>query len=153
MSEQESGKQNSEEKSFEQLQNPENKDSRDLPKLYSKRVIYAFSIIFSIIFGTVLLMSNLKQTGNKKGWYEVLIFGIIYTAGLLITAASLNMNTNIGLPLNLLGSLILNEYFWNRYIGKETKFEKKKWYKPAIISLIIILPFVYIILTAGMGAN
>ena len=149
MSEQESGNQISEERSFEQLENSEERAPKDLPKLYSKRVIYAFSIIFSTLFGTVLLMSNLKRTGNKKGWYEVLIFGIIYTAGLLITAASMNMETNIGLPLNVIGALILNEYFWNRYIGKETKFEKKKWHKPAIISLVITLPLIYVILTAG----
>lgn len=149
MSEQESGNQISEERSFEQLENSYKRAQKDLPKLYSKRVIYAFSVIFSTLFGTVLLMSNLKQTGNKKGWYEVLVFGIIYTAGLLITAASFNMETNIGLPLNILGALILNEFFWNRYIGKETKFEKKKWYKPAIISLVITLPLIYVILTAG----
>ncbi|AVR46002.1 hypothetical protein C7S20_12465 [Christiangramia fulva] len=150
MSEEEIGKQSGEE-SVEELQNSEKIVAEDLPKLYSKRVIYAFSIIFSTLFGTILLMSNLKQTGNKKGWYEVLIFGVIFTAGVVFTAASFNIETNIGLPLNLLGALILNEYFWNRYIGKETKFEKKSWHKPAIISLVITLPLIYIILTAGAG--
>ncbi len=127
----------------------ESKEFEALPKLYSKRVIYLFSVIFSTIFGTVLLMSNLKQINDTKARWEVLIFGIIFTIGTAITLHTVQLQSNLGLPLNILGAIILNEFFWNRSIGKETEFEKKSWHKPAIISAIITLPFVLILLYAG----
>lgn len=126
----------------QKVQEAAEKNREILPKLYSKRVIYIFSVLFSTIFGTVILMSNLKQLGNTKGRLEVLIFGIIYTLGSFITLTNIQMQANFGIPLNILGGLILNEFFWNRYIGKETEFEKKSWHKPAIISGLICLPFV-----------
>ena len=127
----------------------ESKEFEALPKLYSKRVIYLFSVIFSTIFGTVLLMSNLKQINDTKARWEVLIFGIIFTIGTAITLHTVQLQSNLGLPLNIFGAIILNEFFWNRSIGKETEFEKKSWHKPAIISAIITLPFVLILLYAG----
>src|SRR5438105_573014 len=46
------------------------------PLLYSKGAIRGFSIIFSVIFGAVLLSYNINDT--KKKWI-VIVFGIIYT--------------------------------------------------------------------------
>lgn len=118
------------------------RQNEQLPQLYSKSVIYAFSIIFSTIFGTILLMSNLKQIGNIKARLEVLIFGVIFTIGTILSLRTIEMQANFGLPLNIIGGLILNEFYWNRYIGKETVFKKKSWHKPALISLVICIPFV-----------
>lgn len=129
--------------------NAEITDKEILPQLYSKRVIYVFSIIFSTLFGTIILMSNLKQTGNNKARLEVLVFGIIFTVGSILSLNTLEMQANFGLPLNIIGGLILNEFFWNRYIGKETNFEKKSWHKPAIVSAMITLPFVFALLYAA----
>ena len=117
-----------------------------LPKLYSKRVIYVFSVIFSTIFGAVILMSNLKQVKDNKARWEVLFFGIIFTVGTAITLTTVELQMNLGIPLNILGAVILNEFFWNRSIGKDTEFEKKSWHKPAIISAMITLPFVFAML-------
>lgn len=120
-----------------------------VPKLYSKNVIWAFSIFFSTIFGTVILMSNLKAINEKKGRLQVLLFGIVFTIGSAISIGTNPETTNYSLLLNIVGGLILNEYFWNRYIGKETIFVKKKWYKPAIISLLITLPFILAVIYAA----
>ncbi|TBW30023.1 hypothetical protein [Gramella sp. KN1008] len=117
-----------------------------LPKLYSKRVIYAFSIIFSTIFGAAILMSNLKQVNDNKARWEVLFFGIIFTVGTAITLTTVQLQMNLGIPLNILGAVILNEFFWNRSIGSDTPYEKKSWHKPAIISAMITLPFVFALL-------
>lgn len=125
------------------------RQNEQLPQLYSKSVIYAFSIIFSTLFGTILLMSNLKQIGNSKARLEVLIFGVIFTVGSILSLKTIEMQANFGLPLNIIGGLILNEFFWNRYIGKETEFEKKSWHKPAILSAVICIPFVIAMLYAA----
>ena len=114
--------------------------SETLPRFYSKRLIMVFSGLFSILFGTVLLLSNLKREGEKKGMMQVAVFTIIYVTGMIYTIQSMNSNTNLALPMNLVGALILNEYFWNRYIGRETAYTKKSWIKPAIISMCISIP-------------
>ncbi|MBT8318686.1 MAG: hypothetical protein KJP01_00980, partial [Gramella sp.] len=105
-----------------------------------KKLILIFSGVFSILFGAVLLLSNLKKVDDKKGVYQVLIFVIIYVAGIVYTIQSNPAASSWSVPLNLFGALILNEYFWNRYIGRETAFEKKSWIKPTLISLAISLP-------------
>lgn len=118
----------------------EKRTTEELPEFYSKRLILVFSGLFSILFGTVLLLSNLKKAGEKKGIYQVLIFVFIYVAGIIYTIQSMQTASNWSVPLNILGAIILNEYFWNRYLGKDVEYEKKSWIKPAIISMCISVP-------------
>lgn len=84
----------------------ENEITEILPEFYSKRVITAFSLIFSTIFGAVILMSNLKKKGEQKGRVQVLIFSIIYSAGMIFTINSMGTN-RLTIPLNILGLLFL----------------------------------------------
>lgn len=133
----------------ENQQEVRSESRKELPRFYSKNVIWVFSILFSTIFGTVILMSNLKAIDEKRGRLQVLLFGIVFTLGTAITIGMNPESTNFSLPLNILGGVILNEYFWNRYIGKETEFEKKKWHKPAIVSILISLPFILALLFGG----
>ena len=125
----------------------ENEITEILPELYSKRVITTFSVLFSTIFGAVILMSNLKRKGEKKGRIQVLVFSIIYSIGMIFTINSIS-TTQLTIPLNFLGAIILNEYFWNRYLGKHIEFEKKSWVKPAIISVTVTIPFIVALIYA-----
>lgn len=120
-----------------------------VPQLHSKRVITVFSGLFSTIFGAVLLMYNMKQTNNPKGRIHVLLFGIIWTVGSILTINYLELPGNLTIIFNLLGAGILNEYFWNRFIGKELKFRKRSWVKPAIISVVITIPFILAVMYGG----
>lgn len=117
-------------------------DDPNAPELHSKRVILVFSMLFSTIFGAVLLMYNMKQTENKKGHLQVLAFGIVYTALSIFIINSLNIQGNIAFIFNIAGGGILTEYFWNKFIGKDFSHRKRSWIKPAIISVIITIPFV-----------
>lgn len=112
------------------------------PELHSKNVIIVFSGLFSTIFGAVLLMYNMKQTKNPNGRIQVLIFGILYTMATVFILNQLNTRSNIAFMINLLGGIVLNEYFWNKFIGKEFQYRKRSWIRPAIISVIISIPFV-----------
>ncbi|MCB7482125.1 hypothetical protein [Christiangramia sediminis] len=135
----------------QEFENPDNEEFEENeiteipPQLYSKRVITAFSLIFSTIFGAAILMSNLKKIGEKKGRIQVLIFSILYTVGIIFTVNSVS-TSKFTIPLNILGAVILNEYFWNRYLGKNIEFEKKSWVKPALISVTVTIPFVLALL-------
>lgn len=117
-------------------------DDPNAPELHSKKVIIVFSGLFSTIFGAVLLIYNMKQTGNQTGRIQVLIFGILYTIIALVAVSLLNVRANISLIFNIVGGGILTEYFWNKFIGKEFQHRKRSWIKPAIISVLISIPMI-----------
>ena len=130
-----------EDKSLDQEQDsifsPEN------PKIYSKKAIWGFSIFFTSIFGGVLLMQNLKDIGKKREANIILGLSIIFTA---ISIFIVNIPDKPQTPLtylcNMAGGAILTEYFFKKYFPNDNIYEKKKIWKPLIISIIITLPFV-----------
>jgi hypothetical protein len=71
-----------------------------------------------------------------------LAFGILYTAFSVFIINAIDVNVNLALPLNFGGAGILAEFFWNNQLGKEIRYRKKNWVKPAIISVIISIPFI-----------
>ncbi|WP_108805521.1 hypothetical protein [Aquimarina sp. Aq107] len=117
-------------------------DDPNAPELHSKRVITVFAGLFSTIFGAVLLAYNLKQIENIKGRNQVLIFGTLYTIASIIIINLIDIKANLAIGFNFGGAAILTEYFWNKFLGKEFKHRKRSWVKPAIISIIITIPFI-----------
>ncbi|MBS1598177.1 MAG: hypothetical protein JST75_08125 [Bacteroidetes bacterium] len=100
--------------------------------LYSPGAIQGFSIIFSVFFGAFLLSSNIK---DRKKRLIVIGFGIIYTA-ITITIVKFIPGYYL-LLLNTAGGLGLTTTFWDKYIGKETKYRTRSIWKPLIISIFI----------------
>ena len=135
----------SQEEEYRELQE-ENIDSQrtgeELPQLYSKRLILIFALIFSTIFAAVLLMSNLKSLGKRRESYLVLFFTVFYMMASVILIQVLGLPPDLTFVANVIGAAILNEFFWNKYIGRDREFQKKSWVKPAIVSLLISIPFV-----------
>ncbi len=113
------------------------------PKIYSKRAIRGFSIFFTSIFGGVLLMQNLIDIGKKKEATHILILSIIFTA-LTITVVNISGKPQSSLTLlcNIIGGYILSDFFYKRYFPDDEKYEKKKIWRPLIISIFITIPFV-----------
>ena len=127
----------------------ETENKPNTPELYSKNLIIIFSLLFSPIFAAVLLMLNLKAIGKSKERIYVLLFGVFY---LFATAAILqifSLPPNLTFIANVVGAAILNEYFWNKYIGRDTEYIKKSWIKPALISVAVALFFLLLVLGAG----
>ena len=116
------------------------------PLLYSKGAIRAFSLFFSTIFGAVLLSSNINDT--KRKWI-VIGFGIIYTTVSIIILNLIPSNTFYVILLNTAGGLGLTSTFWDKFVGKETKYRAKPIWKPLIISIIILIPFLLSIIYGG----
>lgn len=114
------------------------------PELYSPRAVWGFSVFFSVIFGAVLLASNIT---DKKAKWMMIGFGILYTA-VVIVIVNLIPQTNSGIVigLNAGGALILTKLFWDKYVGAETKFRTKPIWKPLIISILITIPFLFAII-------
>jgi hypothetical protein len=108
------------------------------PILYSKMAIRGFCVFFSTIFGAVLLSSNIGDTKNKL---MVVGFGIIFTAFTIAVANIVPTSIYYVMILNTAGGLALTSTFWEKYVGKETKYRAKPIWKPLIISVIISIPF------------
>lgn len=115
-----------------------------VPILYSKKAIQGFTILFSTIFGVVLLMSNLKAMNKPKARVEVLVFGIAYSIFTVILLNYLPKMFFITLLFNIIGYAVLTEYYWNRNLGKGLQYRKKEVWKPLIISISIIVLLIFL---------
>lgn len=127
--------------------NPEEENHEQrLPELYSKGLILIFAILFSTIFAAALLMINLKILGKIKeaGW--VLLFAIFYVIATAIVMQVFSLSPSMTIIANVIGAAILNEFFWNKYIGSDFDFEKKSWIKPTLISVGIALLFFFLLM-------
>ncbi|WP_245893456.1 SLC5/6 family protein [Polaribacter butkevichii] len=118
----------------------------ELPFLYSKKAIQGFTIFFSTIFGAFLLMQNLKEMNKPKARIQTLTFGIVYTILSAIILNYLPKTFFITLLFNLIGYVILTEYFWNKHIGKDLAFQKKQIWQPLATSIFIVLALILLLL-------
>ncbi len=125
------------------------KQEQELPKLYSKRLILSFSIFFSTIFAAALLISNLRRLEKQAAAAWVLLFAIGYLVATAIVMTAFNLAPSLNVVANVIGAAILNEFFWNKYLGSEIEFEKKSWIKPAIISAGIAIAVLSLLFMAG----
>ena len=137
---------------IESIKKSEPQPDENAPTLYSDRVIYTFSILFSVIFGGILFAINLKEVHKRKGIYPVIIFSVLYTALSIYILNLIDVGTYATLALGAIGALILNTVFWNKYIGKGIKYNKRSYRKPLIIALAIFTPILALIMWATIVA-
>lgn len=80
------------------------------------------------------------------------MFGVLYT-GLAIVILSAIPRTNAGLTigLNAAGAWIMNQSFWNKHIGAETKYRAKPIWVPLIVSMLIMVPFILALIYGEPG--
>lgn len=114
----------------------------DAPEYYSQTAIYVFSILFSVLFGAVMMAINLKNAGKR--WGMPILFGLIFTLGFIYLSEFIpNRSSGITLIANGLGVVIMYQLFWNKNIGKDTKYRAKPIWIPLIIAIILVIPMVY----------
>ena len=124
--------------------NESNFEEFEKPFLYSKKSIQGFTIFFSTLFGTILLMSNLKVLKKQKARMQVLVFGISYTVLITIILNLYPQILFLSIIFNLIGYGVLVEYYWNKNIGKSFSYKKKQIWIPLIISIAITMLFVFL---------
>ena len=119
-------------------------------KIYSKRAIWCFTFLFTTVFGGVLLMQNLIDIGKKKEAYSVLIFSILFTfISICIVNYPPEPKASLTYLCNMLGGLILTEHYFKKYFPQPEIFDTKKIWKPLLISILIILPFIIALFLKG----
>ena len=119
------------------------------PVYYSERAIYMFSTFFSVVFGAVLLSINFRSTESKKGVWEVIAFGVVYTGLQIWFLSMIPRNSGLTLVFSMGGALLMNHFFWKKYIGKDTKYRTKPIWKPLIIGIIITVPIILAMVYGG----
>lgn len=108
------------------------------PQLYSRQVINIFSILFSVLFGGILLSINLNTINNRKGKLPVLLFSITYTIIMIVGLNLINVKSSaLTLALNAIGAIFLYNYFWKKYIGSDFQYRTRPYWTPLIIGIII----------------
>lgn len=114
-----------------------------VPAYYSQMGIWWFSILFSTLFGAILLSINLQ---NRRDKWVVIGFGITYFV-LIFTVferAGPSSATLTSVGLNSIGGMVLQTYFWNKYIGVHTPYKRKSILIPVLIALAISVPLLAI---------
>lgn len=119
----------------------EDNSEQNLPELYSKTLILMFAILFSTIFAAALLIANLRSLGKNKPALLVGLFAFIFVIATAVVMQVYSLSPTLSIVANVIGAAILNEYFWNKFIGSDLAFKKKSWIKPTLISIAIALIF------------
>jgi len=113
-------------------------DDINAPQLYSRQVINVFSILFSVLFGGILLSINLKSVNNKKAIFPVLFFSMVYTSVMIFILNLIPGSTSLlTIMFNLVGAAVLYNFFWGKYIGKEFQYRTKQFWIPLIIGIMV----------------
>jgi hypothetical protein len=79
---------------------------------------------------------------DKKAKWIIIGFGTLYTSIAIAILNQLPRNTGMTFLLNAGGAYLLTQIFWNKYLGKGTKYRTKEIWKPLIISIILIVPII-----------
>jgi hypothetical protein len=106
---------------------------------YSKQSLFTFSILFSVLAASILLSLNLK---DKREKWVIIGFGITYTVFMVTTVSQFSNNILIPFGFNALGGAVLQTFFWNRYIGKDTLYKRKSLLIPTLVAIAICIPLI-----------
>lgn len=112
------------------------------PAFYSERVIYFFSAVFFVLFGSILVALNIKRTESRKGFWQVLLFGLFFTAGQIAIFESIPRNSALTISFNLFGAFILQKFFWQKYIGNDNKYRARSIWIPLAIGIALSALFI-----------
>lgn len=122
----------------------------ELPKLFSKSVIFVFSVLMSVVFGCFLLADNLNQVGRREHILKVIVGGFLYNMVFAFLLRRIITDPNMLLValqvVNIAGAYILVVPLWNKLLGDIEEYEKKSFIGPLIIfGLIAILLSMYML--------
>ena len=108
------------------------------PALYSRKVIYVFTVLFSVIFGSIMLAINVSKTPNRSKAILVVLAGLAYTIVLVMLAQRLHLGSGFTIITSVMGAYLMEMLFWDRYIGNSTLYRSKPYWIPLTVALVIV---------------
>lgn len=114
-------------------------------KIYYKEAIWAFSALLTPLFGGILLMQNLRKTGNKKAANKALIISILFTTGTFLYIFSIGYKLpRAATFINLGGALFLTEFYFKKYFPQQKNYAKKEIWPLLVISVLLLLLILFL---------
>ncbi len=111
------------------------------PLLYSRRAIYVWSVLFSVVFGAIMMALNLRELKKPEGIVPTISLSIGYLAICIIIFDYLKSHVNTELPngyiVSVLGGWLILALVWNKFIGKRVKYRERSVIVPTIIGVLI----------------
>ncbi len=118
----------------------------EVPSYYSRIAIVIFTIIFSAIYGGVLLSMNITE---KRTRWIVIVSSILYTLGSITFVRQVtSLDELVGLA-NLIGAILLAHPVWNICIDNETTFLPRPFGKLLLISIFVYTALILAIMLAN----
>jgi len=110
----------------------------DAPLLFSKRAIFAFAVLCSVFFGSIMLAVNISKTKNKDKIFWVVLYGLGFTFAQQIISLNYKLDPIVMLVLSIAGAYMMDNLFWSKYIGNSTLYRARPIWIPLIIGLILV---------------
>jgi hypothetical protein len=112
----------------------------DAPQMYSRRVLYFFTVFFSALFGSIMLSLNARKLGKNSEAAYILIFGVVFTLVQVWIGIHFHPNSKdtYGIIGGLIGAYCLDYFFWKRYIGYGTFYRTRSFVMPLVIGVAIV---------------
>ena len=125
-------------------------DTQPPPLLYSQNMVRLSSFFFTTLCGGILMFINLKRIGKPKEAGYVLATGIGYlvlwvSIGVITSTRN---NSSVSMLSGILGAILIGQFFWDRYIGKNFAYNKRPVWIPLIISLVSLAAILALIFYA-----
>jgi hypothetical protein len=124
-----------------------NVSDENAPEYYSMQLIRIFAVLFSVLFSSVLMAMNLARTPGKKGMWEVIIFGVVYTGALVLLGSKVDLGL-LGIVLNFAGAYMIEYFFWNKYIGADAVYRTRPFWIPLVIGITISALVILLVLSS-----
>ncbi|MDB5124699.1 MAG: hypothetical protein JWP94_2828 [Mucilaginibacter sp.] len=121
----------------------------DAPVFFSKRAIFAFSVLFSVFFGSILLAINVSKTKNRGRAILVVLYGLGFTLLQGILLRSYPIDPIISLMSSIIGAYIMDNLFWNRFVGNSTLYRSRPIWVPLIIGIAIVASYLIMLKSYG----
>ncbi len=110
-------------------------------KLYAKETILLFSIVYTVLFGVMLYLWNLKIIGKWQKGIVVVLAGFLYHSFAWEVVQRFSIPFLVTFGVNLLGGLLLVGPIWNRQIGRDFPFNEKSRWLPFALSTILLVAY------------
>jgi hypothetical protein len=130
---------------IKQVQDP------DAPAFYSKQAIYGFSIVFSVLFGSILFAINVAKTPKKLHAIWPVIYGLAFCFAQVTVTQNVRPNIGFSIIAGILGAFPLNYFFWGKFIGDSTLYRVKPIWMPLVVAIVISAFIIYMVLNYSPG--
>jgi hypothetical protein len=110
----------------------------DAVLFFSKRVIFAFAVLCSVFFGSILLAVNISKTKNRDKAFLVVLYGLGFTFAQQVISLEYRLDPIFTLIMSIVGAYMMDNLFWNKYIGNSTLYRTRPIWVPLIIGLLLV---------------